>query len=152
MRAQKFAVLIFSIIAITILIMLVLLNERRFASFLLVHQQPIAAPYQLLTKMDARLESISANDETTDPINNQELVDNYQPESYTTMYVDADSLNIRSGPDTTYSAVGIVFRNQVVEAEVTGTFDGWLYIRTEEFEGFVSDSFLATDAVDNNGE
>lgn len=59
-----------------------------------------------------------------------------------TLYVTADSLNVRSGPDTSYSKVGSL--TYASEIEVNGKSDNWYRISYNNKVGFVREDYLSS--------
>ena len=59
-----------------------------------------------------------------------------------TMYVNVDSLNIRSGPDTSYSKLGAL--KKASEVKITGKSGAWYRISYNKKDGFVLGSYLSS--------
>ena len=72
------------------------------------------------------------------------------PESSTTTtkYVNASSLNVRSGASTSYSVIGNLSKGSKVE--VISTSNGWSKIKYNGQTGYVSSKYLSSTTSDNN--
>ena len=66
----------------------------------------------------------------------------------TTKYVNASSLNFRSGPSTTYSVIGKLSSGDKVE--VISTSNGWSKIKYNGQTGYVSSQYLSSTASDSS--
>ena len=56
------------------------------------------------------------------------------------LYVNTNRLNVRSGPDTTYSSIGGL--QKAAEVKITGKVDGWYRITYNKKVGYVKASYL----------
>ena len=72
------------------------------------------------------------------------------PESSTTTtkYVNATTLNVRSGPSTSYSVIGSLSNGSKVE--VISTSNGWSKINYNGKTGYVSSQYLSSSATNNS--
>ena len=68
--------------------------------------------------------------------------------STTTKYVNATSLNVRSGPSTSYSIIGQLSNGERVE--VISTSNGWAKIKYNGQTGYVSSKYLSNTASDSS--
>ena len=68
--------------------------------------------------------------------------------STTTKYVNATSLNVRSGPSTSSSIIGQLSNGEKVE--VISTSDGWSKIKYNGQTGYVSSKYLSDTASDSS--
>ncbi|QHN50510.1 N-acetylmuramoyl-L-alanine amidase [Geobacillus stearothermophilus] len=59
--------------------------------------------------------------------------------------VNASALNVRRGPSTGYSAIGLLYKGQSVD--VVHIVGNWAYVRASDLEGFVSRSYLVDAGV-----
>lgn len=57
-------------------------------------------------------------------------------------YVDADILNVRSGPSADAEIVGQVTYNEALEVEEIDNADGWVYVKNENVDGYVNGKYL----------
>ncbi|HLT56465.1 MAG TPA: SH3 domain-containing protein [Bacillota bacterium] len=57
-------------------------------------------------------------------------------------YVDADILNVRSGPSADAEIVGQVTYNEALEVEELDNADGWVYVKNENVDGYVNGKYL----------
>lgn len=58
-----------------------------------------------------------------------------------TLYVNIESLNVRSGPDTSYDKIGVL--KKCAELKITGKSSGWYRIEYNNKTGFVNGSYLS---------
>ena len=68
--------------------------------------------------------------------------------STTTKYVNATSLNVRSGPSTSYSVIGKLSKGTKIE--VISTSNGWSKIKYDGQTGYVSSKYLSSSAPESN--
>jgi len=55
--------------------------------------------------------------------------------------VNASALNVRRGPSTSYSSIGLLYKGEPVD--ILHVIGNWVYVRSASIEGFVSQSYLA---------
>lgn len=58
-----------------------------------------------------------------------------------TLYVNIETLNVRSGPDTSYDKIGVL--KKCAELKITGKSGGWYRIKYNNKIGFVKGSYLS---------
>ena len=68
--------------------------------------------------------------------------------STTTKYVNATSLNVRSGPSTSYSVIGKLSKGTKID--VISTSNGWSKIKYDGQTGYVSSKYLSSSAPESN--
>ncbi|MCC3867542.1 C40 family peptidase [Terrisporobacter mayombei] len=66
----------------------------------------------------------------------------------TTKYVNTSTLNVRSGPSTSYSVIGTL--SSGTKVEVISTSNGWSKIKYSGKTGYVSSQYLSSSASDNS--
>ena len=71
-----------------------------------------------------------------------------QPSTTTIKYVTATSLNVRSGPSTSYSVIGKLSNGSKVE--VISTSNGWSKIKYNNQTGYVSSQYLSDSISDSS--
>ena len=83
-------------------------------------------------------------------VSSQYLSSSAAPESTTTTtkYVNTLSLNVRSGPSTSYSVIGKVSEGDKVE--VISTSNGWSKIKYNGKTGYVSSQYLSSSVSDSS--
>ena len=83
-------------------------------------------------------------------VSSQYLSSSTAPESTTTTtkYVNTLSLNVRSGPSTSYSVIGKVSEGDKVE--VISTSNGWSKIKYNGKTGYVSSQYLSSSVSDSS--
>uniref|UniRef100_UPI003AB77C54 SH3 domain-containing protein n=1 Tax=Intestinibacter sp. TaxID=1965304 RepID=UPI003AB77C54 len=108
---------------------------------------------EVLTK-DTQVEVISVEDgwakikynSKTGYVSNQYLSDKKVEEVTQTKYVNATTLNVRSGPSTTYSIIDTLKQND--EVKVISIEDGWAKIKHNDEIGYVSAEYLSDKKVE----
>nr|WP_295675635.1 SH3 domain-containing protein [uncultured Intestinibacter sp.] len=108
---------------------------------------------EVLTK-DTQVEVISVEDgwakikynSKTGYVSNQYLSDKKVEEVTQIKYVNATTLNVRSGPSTTYSIIDTLKQNAKVE--VISIEDGWAKIKHNNEIGYVSAEYLSDKKVE----
>ena len=108
---------------------------------------------EVLTK-DTQVEVISIEDgwakikynSKTGYVSNQYLSDKKVEEVTQIKYVNATTLNVRSGPSTTYSIIDTLKQND--EVKVISIEDGWAKIKHNDEIGYVSAEYLSDKKVE----
>ena len=108
---------------------------------------------EVLTK-DTQVEVISVEDgwakikynSKTGYVSNQYLSDKKVEEVTQIKYVNATTLNVRSGPSTTYSIIDTLKQND--EVKVISIEDGWAKIKHNDEIGYVSAEYLSDKKVE----
>ena len=79
-----------------------------------------------------------------------DYVENYASTTKKAKYVNASSLNVRSGPSTNYSVIGKLSSGEQIK--VISTSNGWTKIKYNGQIGYVSDKYLSSSAPQSSGK
>ncbi|GAB3057585.1 SH3 domain-containing protein [Virgibacillus ainsalahensis] len=91
---------------------------------------------EIENKQNSADSSTDEEDEQNDEESEEETV------TYSTKYVNVDSLNVRSGPSLDDEIMGVVTLDQEVEVEDYNDPDGWVQVTTEALTGYVNEKYL----------
>ena len=154
MKRQSLFVWGISILSILILAALILVNQQqrfRFFESKDAHKKEMIA--QIQPTKSLKLEQSEANSEPlTFPLDDAAAASLFTTTKE--MYINATSLNLRTGPSTTFDIVKTLFMGDSVLVGATITFDQfdygeddveWVSIQSDDVFGFVNPNYLSED-------